>query len=230
MDLLPKVQVDLIEEEPEALKEELESDEDTVSETVTEVLPEVTHKPIIPEETIFQGKEPVVKPVKEKPVKKKRVMTQEQLDRLAKGREKALAKRRAAAAEKKELKDLQKKKKDNELNALRREVGGEPQPAPAPAPTPSRAPSPVHVNENKPFSNGKLLSFEDIPPEMLVQLQQAAIEGYDTKRKARKEQKKKDAESNHIHNAKMNMISDAIKPKQPAKYGEPGYFSSMWSI
>ena len=225
MDLLPKVQVDLIEEEPEALKEELESDEDTVSETVTEVLPEVTHKPIIPEENIFQGKEPVVKPVKEKPVKKKRVMTQEQLDRLAKGREKALAKRRAAAAEKKELKDLQKKKKDNELNALRREVGGEPQPAPAPAP--SRAPSPV---EKKPFSNGKILSFEDIPPEMLVQLQQAAIEGYDTKRKARKEQKKKDTESNHIHNAKMNMISDAIKPKQPAKYGEPGYFSSMWAI
>tara|TARA_R110000765_G_scaffold410950_1_gene509833 strand:+ start:546 stop:1217 length:672 start_codon:yes stop_codon:yes gene_type:complete len=223
MDLLPKVQVDLIEEEPEALKEELESDEDTVSETVTEVLPEVTQKPIIPEENIFQGKEPVVKPVKEKPVKKKRVMTQEQLDRLAKGREKALAKRRAAAAEKKELKDLQKKKKDNELNALRREVGGEAVPAPAP----SRAPSPV---EKKPFSNGKLLSFEDIPPEMLVQLQQAAIEGYDTKRKARKEQKKKDAESNHIHNAKMNMISDAIKPKQPAKYGEPGYFSSMWSI
>jgi len=26
------------------------------------------------------------------------------------------------------------------------------------------------------------------------------------------------------------MISDAIKPKQPAKYGEPGYFSSMWAI
>ena len=223
MDLLPKVQVDLIEEEPEALKEELESDEDTVKETVTEVLPEVTHKPIIPEENIFQGKEPVVKPVKEKPVKKKRVMTQEQLDRLAKGREKALAKRRAAAAEKKELKDLQKKKKQNELNALRREVGEEPKPVPAPAP----APAPV---EKKPFSNGKLLSFEDIPPEMLVQLQQAAIEGYDTKRKARKEQKKKDAESNALHQSKMDMISDAIKPKQPAKYGEPGYFTSMWAI
>ena len=223
MDLLPKVQVDLIEEEPEALKEELESDEDTVKETVTEVLPEVTHKTIIPEENIFQGKEPVVKPVKEKPVKKKRVMTQEQLDRLAKGREKALAKRRAAAAEKKELKDLQKKKKQNELNALRREVGEEPKPIPAPAP----APAPV---EKKPFSNGKLLSFEDIPPEMLVQLQQAAIEGYDTKRKARKEQKKKDAESNALHQSKMDMISDAIKPKQPAKYGEPGYFSSMWAI
>ena len=221
MDLLPKVQVDLIEEEPEALKEELESDEDTVNETVTEVLPEVTHKPIIPEENIFQGKEPTVKPVKEKPVKKKRVMTQEQLDRLAKGREKALAKRRAAAAEKKELKDLQKKKKQNELNALRREVGEEPKPVPTPAPAPV---------EKKPFSNGKLLSFEDIPPEMLVQLQQAAIEGYDTKRKARKEQKKKDAESNALHQSKMDMISDAIKPKQPAKYGEPGYFTSMWAI
>jgi hypothetical protein len=222
MDLLPKVQVDLIEEEPEALKEELESDEDTVTETVTEVLPEVTHKTIIPEETIFQGKEPVVKPVKEKPVKKKRVMTQEQLDRLAKGREKALAKRRAAAAEKKELKDLQKKKKQNELNALRREVGEEPVPAPTPAP------APVHVNE--PVKQKAFNSLDDLPQELLIQLQQAAIEGYDTKRKARKEQKKKDAQSNAFHQSKMDMISDAIKPKQPAKYGEPGYFSSMWSI
>ncbi len=222
MDLLPKVQVDLIEEEPEALKEELESDEDTVSETVTEVLPEVTQKPIIPEETIFQGKEPVVKPVKEKPVKKKRGMTQEQLDRLAKGREKALAKRRAAAAEKKELKDLQKKKKQNELNALRREVGEEPKPVPAPAP------APVHVTE--PVKQKAFTSLEDLPKELLVQLQQAAIEGYDTKRKARKEQKKKDAQSNALHQSKMDMISDAIKPKQPAKYGEPGYFSSMWAI
>ncbi len=226
MDLLPKVQVDLIEEEPQALKEELESDEDTVTETVTEVLPEVTQKPIIPEENIFQGKEPVVKPVKEKPVKKKRVMTQEQLDRLAKGREKALAKRRAAAAEKKELKDLQKKKKQNELNALRREVGGEPVPAPTPAPAP--APAPVHVNE--PVKQKAFTSLDDLPQELLIQLQQAAIEGYDTKRKARKEQKKKDAESNALHQSKMDMISDAIKPKQPAKYGEPGYFSSMWSI
>ncbi len=222
MDLLPKVQVDLIEEEPEALKEELESDEDTVKETVTEVLPEVTHKPIIPEENIFQGKEPVVKPVKEKPVKKKRVMTQEQLDRLAKGREKALAKRRAAAAEKKELKDLQKKKKQNELNALRREVGEEPKPVPAPAP----APAPV----SEPVKQKAFTSLDDLPKELLVQLQQAAIEGYDTKRKARKEQKKKDAESNALHQSKMDMISDAIKPKQPAKYGEPGYFSSMWAI
>lgn len=222
MDLLPKVQVDLIEEEPEALKEELESDEDTVKETVTEVLPEVTQKPIIPEENIFQGKEPVVKPVKEKPVKKKRVMTQEQLDRLAKGREKALAKRRAAAAEKKELKDLQKKKKQNELNALRREVGEEPKPVPAPAP----APAPV----SEPVKQKAFTSLDDLPKELLVQLQQAAIEGYDTKRKARKEQKKKDAESNALHQSKMDMISDAIKPKQPAKYGEPGYFSSMWAI
>ena len=222
MDLLPKVQVDLIEEEPEALKEELESDEDTVKETVNEVLPEVKHKTIIPEENIFQGKEPIVKPVKEKPVKKKRVMTQEQLDRLAKGREKALAKRRAAAAEKKEMKELQKKKKQNELNALRREVGEEPKPVPAPAPAP--------VHENEPVKQKAITSLDDLPKELLVQLQQAAIEGYDTKRKARKEQKKKDAESNAFHQAKMDMISDAIKPKQPAKYGEPGYFSSMWAI
>tara|TARA_R110000803_G_scaffold98573_2_gene166660 strand:- start:11201 stop:11866 length:666 start_codon:yes stop_codon:yes gene_type:complete len=219
MDLLPKVQVDLIEEEPEMLIEEMESDgEDTES-----ALPEVKHRPVIPEEAIFQEKILKVKAVPKE--KKKRVMSEEQLERLRLGREKGLAKRRAAAAEKQEIKDLHKKKKQNEIAALRREAGVEEAPAPQPLPKPTK-----HEPEPQPEPRKSYNSLEDLPADLLVQLQQAAIEGYDTKRKARKAQKIKDKQSNYVKDAKMNMISDAIKPRQPPKYGEAGYFSSMWSL
>ena len=219
MDLLPKVQVDLIEEEPEMLIEEMESDgEDTES-----ALPEVKHRPVIPEEAIFQEKILKVKAVPKE--KKKRVMSEEQLERLRLGREKGLAKRRAAAAEKQEIKDLHKKKKQNEIAALRREAGVEEAPAPQPVPKPTK-----HEPEPQPEPRKSYNSLEDLPADLLVQLQQAAIEGYDTKRKARKAQKIKDKQSNYVKDAKMNMISDAIKPRQPPKYGEAGYFSSMWSL
>tara|TARA_R110000737_G_scaffold109891_3_gene142957 strand:- start:536 stop:1201 length:666 start_codon:yes stop_codon:yes gene_type:complete len=219
MDLLPKVQVDLIEEEPEMLIEEMESDgEDTES-----ALPEVKHRPVIPEEAIFQEKILKVKAVPKE--KKKRVMSEEQLERLRLGREKGLAKRRAAAAEKQEIKDLHKKKKQNEIAALRREAGVEEAPTPQPLPKPTK-----HEPEPQPEPRKSYNSLEDLPADLLVQLQQAAIEGYDTKRKARKAQKIKDKQSNYVKDAKMNMISDAIKPRQPPKYGEAGYFSSMWSL
>lgn len=222
MDLLPKVQVDLLEEAPEMLIEEMESD----GEDTEDVLPEVKQRPVIPEEAIFQEKTLKVKPVPKE--KKKRVMSQQQLERLAEGRAKGLAKRRAAAAEKKEIKDLQKKKKENELSALRREVGMEEAPAPRPVPVAAAEPAPAPAPA--PSARKSYTSLEDLPADLLVKLQQDAIEGYDQKRKARKAQKKKDIESNYVKDAKMNMISDAVKPRQPPKYGEAGYFSSMWSI
>ena len=144
MDLLPKVETEFIEETPEPLKEELESDDDNVEVVIEEAepepqLPEVEKKSSIPEEDIFvekkTKKELTVEPVK--PVKKKRVMTEAQLERLRIGREKGLAKRRAAAAEKKELKELKSKKKKKEIQQLRDEVGDKPKPAPAPAPAPA---------------------------------------------------------------------------------------------
>ena len=110
MDLLPKVETEFIEETPEPLKEELESD-DSESEidqgptaVYEDIVPEVEKKSTIPEEEIFAEKKE--KPLSVKPVKKKRVMTEAQLERLRIGREKGLAKRRAAAAEKKEIKEL----------------------------------------------------------------------------------------------------------------------------
>lgn len=219
MDLLPKVETEFIEEAPEPLKEEIETDEeDNVKVEIQEApVPEVEKKPVIPEEDIFvekktKKKELTVEPVKKE--KKKRVMTEEQLERLRIGREKGLAKRRAAAAEKKELKELQKKKKQKEIQKLREEVSDEPKPKPKPAPAP--APKP------------KINSIEDLPAELLIKLQQAAIEGYDTKRKARKAKKKEEESKQSELNHFKNMVQNAVEPKQPARYGEQGFFSHLF--
>lgn len=224
MDLLPKVESNFIEEEPPPLEAEQESDnedDNTTDIKISEkIVPEVAKKSSIPEEDIFvekkqTKKELSVEPVK--PPKKKRQMSAEQLERLRIGREKGLAKRRALAAEKKEMKELQKKKKKQEIEKLREEVGEKPKPAPAPAP----APQPV---QHKPVFN----SLDDLPKDMLIQLQQAAIEGYDTKRKARKakkrEEQSKQSEVNHFR----SMVTNAVKPPQPARYGEPGFFSHLF--
>jgi hypothetical protein len=219
MDLLPKVETDFIEEAPPPLKEEEDSDtEDNVEiEIKDDIIPEVERKQVIPEEDIFVEKKTkkelsVADSLPVKPVKKKRQMTAEQLERLRIGREKGLAKRRAAAAEKKEIKELQKKKKKKDIEKLREEVGEKPIQTPAPQP----APAP------------RSFRFEDIPKDMLVELQQKAIEGYDTKRKARKAKKKeeegKQSEINHFR----SMVTNAVQPKQPARYGEPGFFNHLF--
>ena len=228
MDLLPKVETDFIEELPEPLKEEQESDteENVVMEVKDDIIPEVERKQSIPEEDIFVEKkvkkELSVEPVK-KPAKKKRQMTEEQLERLRIGREKGLAKRRAAAAEKKELKELQKKKKQLEMDRLREEVGEKPKSKPKPQPVQAPAPAPAPAPEPQ-----KIFRFEDIPQDMLVELQKKAIEGYDTQRKARKAKKKEEESKQSEVNHFRSMVTNAVKPKQPARYGEPGFFNHLF--
>ena len=217
MDLLPQVQSDFIEEAPEPLKEEEESDsEDEVIEEV--ILPTVEKKAVIPEESIFVEKkvkkELSVAPIKQD--KRKRVMTEEQLERLRIGREKGLAKRRAAAAEKKEIKELTTKKKKKDIQKLRDEVAD-----PAPTPAPAPAPEP-------PTPKPRKSTLDDLSPELLVQLQQQAIEGYDLKRKARKA-KKKEEESKKSETAHFrSMVTNAVTPRQPARYGEQGFFTHLF--
>jgi len=230
MDLLPKVESNFIEEEPPPLEAEQESDnedDNTTDIKISEkIVPEVAKKSSIPEEDIFvekkqTKKELSVEPVK--PAKKKRQMSAEQLERLRIGREKGLAKRRALAAEKKEMKELQKKKKKQEIDKLREEVGEKPKPKPAPEPAPAPAPVPAPV-QHKPVFN----SLDDLPKDMLIQLQQAAIEGYDTKRKARKAKKKEEQSKQSEVNHFRSMVTNAVKPPQPARYGEPGFFSHLF--
>ena len=213
MDLLPQVRVDLIQEEPEPLEEEIMTDEEGEPEPVKqEVLPEVSEKVMIPEEDIFVDKKPKKKVQTVEPKqKKKREMSEEQLERLRKGREKALANRRAKAQEKKEIKELQEKKKKKDIQKLREEVEEKPK-EPAPAPTPRKT-----IN-----------SLDDLPADMLIELQKRAIEGYDMKRKARKEEKKKVQQHIINNNINRDMINNALKPQQPKQYGEPGYFSDCF--
>lgn len=209
MDLLPQVRVDLIQEEPDPLDEEIMSDEEGEPEPVKErVLPEVSEKVMIPEEDIFVDKKPKKKVQNAEP-KKKRQVSEEQLERLRKGREKALAVRRAKAQEKKEIKELQDKKKKKDIQKLREEVEDKtPPPTPAPRKT--------------------ITSLEDLPADMLVELQKRAIEGYDMKRKARKEEKKKIQQHTLNNNINRDMINNALKPQQPKQYGEAGYFSDCF--
>jgi len=205
MDLLPNIQVDLLQEDPEPLEEEIMSDEETPEpEPQEEVMPEVKERDIIPEENIFEQKKTKKQPPQKKE-KKKRVMTEAQLERLRLGREKALAVRRAKALEKKEIKELQSKKKKKDIQKLREEVEDKPKPEP----TPQRK---------------TITSLEDLPADMLVELQKRAIEGYDTKRKARKEQKKKEQQHQTTINHNLGMINNALQPQRPPQYGEAGYF------
>ena len=230
MDYLPKIEVDLMQEEPEALIEEAEDSEEEsggpnfVYDDDTS-LPEVKEKVMLDEQDIFVDKKtkapmqikaviedivpsvpvPSVPLVPAKPVKKKRVMSEAQLERLKKGREKALANRRAKANENKEVKDLKEKKKKKDIQKLREEV-----------------------NEEKPAPRAKsVTSLEDIPSELLVHLQEKAIEGYDTKRKARKQKKKEEENLRASNTVHRHMVQNALKPATP-QYGEAGFWNDCF--
>ncbi len=216
MELLPKIEVDLLQEEPEELIEEFDEEEaeDNKSEPI-DIVPKVDkpEKNIIPEEDIFAEKKAQKK--EEKPVKKKREISEAQKERLRIGREKALANRRAKAKEKQEIKQLKEKKTKKELEQLRQEVEGVPPTEPTPPPMPKA--------ERK-----SIISLEDLPADLLVELQQKAIEGYDTKRKARKEQKKKVQQESARSHYLSGMIHNAVNPTRPPQYGEAGYFNDCF--
>ena len=233
MDYLPKIEVDLMQEEPEALIEEAEDSDSEGAESGgpnfvyddDTSLPEVKEKVMLDEQDIFVDKKTkapmqikaviediapvpsvpsVPTPVPSVPVKKKRVMSEAQLERLKKGREKALANRRAKANENKEVKDLKEKKKKKDIQKLREEV-----------------------NEEKPTRAKSVTSLEDIPSELLVHLQEKAIEGYDTKRKARKQKKKEEESLRSSNTVHRHMVQNALKPATP-QYGEAGFWNDCF--
>jgi len=215
MEILPVVK--LMEEDLEPLDAEKESEEegDTIEmEIQDEVLPEVkTDKPSIPEEDIFVEKEkPKEKPKKEK--KPRKPMTEKQLEHLRKGREKALAVRRAKAQEKKELKDLQAKKKKKDIQKLREEVGEPPKKA-----------EPQKVE--KKLTEG-MPSLNQLDPEFIRKLQLDAIEGYEKVRKERKAKKKHEEDNNNRNTTNMNIINNALNPPKSVKYGDPSFFNHLF--
>jgi len=110
------------------------------------------------------------------------------------------------------LKELQTKKKKKELQKLREEVDDTPKPKTEPAPAPRKT----------------ISSLEDLPADMLIELQKRAIEGYDTKRKARKEEKRKQQSQKTDNLKNINLVNNALKPQIPKQYGEAGYFNDCF--
>lgn len=131
------------------------------------------------EDTIF------IKPTVN-PVKKKRQLSEEHKEKLRQGRLKALENRRNNAKQKREMKELQKKKKQLEHEQLKKEV--------------EKYDNPAMNGFNEDFKQHFKLT-----EEQLIDLQERAVEKYDTKRKARKQEKKKKQEEEQ-HTQKVQQV------------------------
>ena len=146
MSMMPSITTDFMSEQPPKLDDESSDDEPLIVEKIEQDI--FVNKPTPAIKVIVED---LVEPEfvdKPKPVKKKRVMTQKQLDQLTKNREKALASRRAKALEKQELKDLEAKARLKKKQTLQQFVD-EPiskvveTPTPSPAPVPAPVPLPI---------------------------------------------------------------------------------------
>lgn len=217
---MPLITTDFIEEEPPMLDDE----KDDVPE------PKILQKI---EQDIFMDKPPpavkeiieeVVEPVS-KPVKKKRVMTEAQKEQLTKNREKALVTRRARAAEKKELQELEGLKKAKQKAELKAYVNDDkplvqqaPAPAPAPTPEPAPAPEPVVKFQEK-------IVYKEVLPDIESKIQSAiseALQAHDSARKVRKE-KKKLAQKEENHNDQLlDMVFHAQRQRPAKRFGQGG--------
>tara|TARA_R110000824_G_scaffold75450_1_gene191509 strand:+ start:281 stop:952 length:672 start_codon:yes stop_codon:yes gene_type:complete len=217
---MPLITTDFIEEEPPMLDDE----KDDVPE------PKILQKI---EQDIFMDKPPpavkeiieeVVEPVS-KPVKKKRVMTEAQKEQLTKNREKALVTRRARAAEKKELQELEGLKKAKQKAELKAYVNDDkplvqqaPAPAPAPTPEPAPAPEPVVKFQEK-------IVYKEVLPDIESKIQSAiseALQAHDSARKVRK-QKKKLAQKEENHNDQLlDMVFHAQRQRPVKRFGQGG--------
>tara|TARA_R110000822_G_scaffold37161_12_gene104166 strand:- start:166 stop:807 length:642 start_codon:yes stop_codon:yes gene_type:complete len=156
-------------------------------------------KPKMSQEQIFQT--PIIKKVNEpKPIKPKRVLSEEHKAKLALAREKALETRRANAAIKKETKDLEKKVKTNKLNKLREEADEPIKSEPVDIPV-QKVVQPV----------GKNISQADLEAVALN-----AIVGHERIRKARKQKKKEAEEVTYQQNLLKQQLSNVMN-NQPVK-------------
>ena len=182
----------------------------------------------------YESKEsdaPKVKKVKEKAPKKKRVLSEEHKQKLALARQKALEVRRANSKQKKEMKELTKLKKQQELEKLREETGtkkttqhNQKKVVDTPSAVEASPPSMVEIPKSQPVSIPK-------QPSQIVGYSQAdldkatlnAIMGYEKIRKKRKEAKKQE-EKERIEQEALKKQLREITTKQ-----KPTYETNPWS-
>ena len=169
-------------------------------------------KASVPQEEVFKEPEP--------PKKKKRVITDAQREHLAKARLKAAEVRKRKTQEKK-LRLAQEKRAEEKL---RKEVAPKQRPKKTvtketvlhnPMESDEEEDPPIEVSKNK-----KAISFDDIDPELMAKISSMAVEKYDVKRKARKQEKinkqKEVAEEQKVYKS----VSEAINPPMDDFYAQ----------
>jgi len=237
MDFLPKVEDNLIEDEPTSDDEPIEpikstqiTEEDIFNPKPKLVIKEVIEEPIEDEPILHESEdiggldvesEPLKEIPKVKPVKKKRVLSEAHKQKLAQARVKALETRRENARIRKEKKELEKAIKDKELEALREKAGIR---------KPKKVKPVVHETkeeeEPKPiFDMKQSYTKEDIEKASLN-----AIMGYEKIRKQRKAKKREEQEKNKHEIQLKKELTQRIMPQTNSNvmYGQNGYWDNCF--
>lgn len=177
-------------------REKIKQDDMFVNEIKKEtknVKVKIEDKPVVVEDKPMET--PQVKPVK--PVKKKRVMSEAQKQKLAEARKKALEVRKAKAQQRKAEKDLiqqekelTKKVRQKKVEKMKDEIEND------------------NVVETKQVSNTTMFTKEDLDKAVLN-----GIAGYEKIRKAQKKEKKEAQAEEERKKKIFNTISKAVDPE-----------------
>ena len=175
-----------------------------------DIAEELELKEIVDEKVIFSDE--IAPDPPSPPTKKKKPPSDKQRAHLKKAREKALATRRAKAAARKEQEDIKKAEREKKrLEKEQKQIEKEESEFAKQKKIQEAIPAPVQTQVP---SSMRHLSEEDI-----IKLQQAAIENYEVKRKARKQQKK-EAEAKANHDKKVyQSIAKAVGQSQEDIWG-----------
>jgi hypothetical protein len=197
--------------EPQAEQvDAFEGDDDIIREEIKEELDkeEEAEPPLPPKE--IQEDEDVFKDAK--PKKKKRQISESQREHLAQARKKALEVRRRKAQEKKILQQQERRAKAKAKKEAKNMTAPH---NPMESESEDEAPAPVKVKTIKSHA------FDEIDEDLLVRVQEAAIEKYEVKRKARKQKKQQEQDEKQKEADIHRVVAKAVKPQDP---------DDMWSV
>ena len=192
MDKLPEIEENVV----ESIEENIEEEEPLPD------VPEIKEKEIISQDEIFTSKKKTDIPEIKKVKKPKREISEAQRERLKKGREKALANRRAKAELKKKEKE---EKKESAKSSIPPELVEEFKKSAVASSTPPSG-------NLKPAPTPQMSKDEIL--ELTAKASQRALEDYEIVRKKRKAEKKKiEAEEKHRQQVRQT-IQNAVKGPQ----------------
>ena len=210
MDILPNIDMKI--EEKEDLNKESEPESEPEPEQVK-----------LKQEDIFVNP-PKIKAVKEP--KKKRVLTEEHKKKLQEARVKALEVRRANASMKKEMKDLEKQAKQQQLQELRDKVKPKKQVEIA---TPVPDAPPEIENEYREPPQKPIVDKPSVSTELdLEKISLNAIINYEKIRKVRKKKKKEDQAVQREQHQLRQQLHRAVSTPQNPIYSNNGHWDDFF--